>query len=99
MPDPRNVALLAGDALIYFAVLAALFRARAGLGLAFFCALGVMHLLESYLASMSYVSLPFGVVTSPASTVLFTDLHHHHHHPAVRALAPGSATAPWRGSC
>ena len=31
---------------------------------AFFCALGVMHFLETYLASILYVALPFGIVTS-----------------------------------
>ena len=31
-----------------------------------------MHFLETYLASIFYVSLPFGIVTSPGSTVLFT---------------------------
>ena len=44
---------------------------RLGIG-AFFCALGVMHFLETYLASIFYVALPFGIVTSPGSTVLFT---------------------------
>ena len=39
---------------------------------AFFCALGVMHFIETYLASVFSVSLPFGIVTSPGSTVLFT---------------------------
>jgi hypothetical protein len=54
-------------------VLASLLRARTRIGLgAFFCALGVMHFLETYLASILYVSLPFGIVTSPGSTVLFT---------------------------
>lgn len=68
-----NVALLAGDALIYFTVLAVLFRARARLGIgAFFCALGVMHFLETYLASTFYVALPAGIVASPGSTILFT---------------------------
>ena len=65
--------LLVADALIYFAVLAALFRARHRIGIgAFFCALGVMHFLETYLASIVYVALPFGIVASPGSTVLFT---------------------------
>ncbi len=69
----KNVLLLAGDAVLYFAVLAALFRLRARIGIgAFFCALGVMHFLETYLASIFYVALPFGIVTSPGSTVLFT---------------------------
>jgi diguanylate cyclase (GGDEF)-like protein len=72
-PNSANALLLAGEAVVYFAVLAALFRARARLGIgAFFCALGVMHFLETYLASILYVSLPFGIVASPGSTVLFT---------------------------
>jgi diguanylate cyclase (GGDEF)-like protein len=73
MAEIENVLLLAADALLYFVVLAALLRARTRIGLgAFFCALGVMHFLETYLASILYVSLPFGIVTSPGSTVLFT---------------------------
>lgn len=73
MAEWSNVALLAGDALIYFTVLAVLFRARARLGIgAFFCALGVMHFLETYLASTFYVALPAGIVASPGSTILFT---------------------------
>ncbi|MFN3658523.1 MAG: diguanylate cyclase [Pseudolabrys sp.] len=72
MAEIQNVLLLALDALIYFVALAALLRARTRIGLgAFFCALGVMHFLETYLAGILYVSLPFGVVTSPGSTVLF----------------------------
>jgi diguanylate cyclase (GGDEF)-like protein len=46
-------------------------RHRIGIG-AFFCALGVMHFLETYLASILYVALPFGIITSPGSSVLFT---------------------------
>src|SRR5882757_5207064 len=73
MSEWKNVALLAGDALLYFTVLAGLFRCRHRLGIgSFFCALGVMHFLETYLASIFYVALPFGIVTSPGSTVLFT---------------------------
>jgi len=73
MSEFTNLALLVGDALLYFAVLAGLFRARHRLGIgAFFCALGVMHFIETYLASIFYISLPFGVVTSPGSSVLFT---------------------------
>ncbi len=73
MAELQNVLLLAVDALIYFVALAALLRARTRIGLgAFFCALGVMHFLETYLAGILYVALPFGVVTSPGSTVLFT---------------------------
>jgi len=68
-----NLVYLIADAIVYFAVLSALFRLRSHLGIgAFFCALGVMHFLETYLASVAYVSLPFDSVTSPGSTVLFT---------------------------
>jgi diguanylate cyclase (GGDEF)-like protein len=68
-----NALLFIADAVIYFSVLAALFRARHRLGIgAFFCMLGVMHFLETYLASILYVHLPFGIVASPGSTVLFT---------------------------
>ncbi len=73
MSEFKNVLLLAADAVVYFAVLAALFRARGRLGIgAFFCALGVMHFLETYLAGNFYVALPLGIVASPGSTVLFT---------------------------
>ena len=73
MAETKNLLLLGADALLYFVVLASLLRARTRIGLgAFFCALGVMHFLETYLASILYVSLPFGIVTSPGSTVLFT---------------------------
>jgi diguanylate cyclase (GGDEF)-like protein len=72
-PTGANALLLVADALIYFAVLAALFRARQRIGIGtFFCALGVMHFLETYLASILYVALPFGIVASPGSAVLFT---------------------------
>ena len=72
MPEIKNLLLLGGDALLYFAVLSVLFRARHRLGIgAFFCALGVMHFIETYLASIFYVSLPAGIVTSPGSTILF----------------------------
>ena len=73
MPQLENVLLLVGEALLYFLVLSALLRARTRVGLgAFFCALGVMHFLETYLASILYISLPFDIVSSPGSTVLFT---------------------------
>ncbi|MBS0533559.1 MAG: GGDEF domain-containing protein [Proteobacteria bacterium] len=72
MAEIENVLLLAGDALLYFAALAALLGARDRIGLGpFFCALGVLHFLETYLASIFYVTLPFGIVASPGSTVLF----------------------------
>ncbi|MBI1202943.1 MAG: diguanylate cyclase [Rhodopseudomonas sp.] len=73
MLETNNALLLAGDAILYFAALAALFRIRNRIGLGgFFCALGVMHFLETYLASYFYVALPLGIVASPGSTVLFT---------------------------
>ena len=73
MSEVLNLILMVTTAVVYFAVLAGLFRARARLGIgAFFCALGVMHFLETYLASTLYVALPFGVVASPGSVVLFT---------------------------
>jgi diguanylate cyclase (GGDEF)-like protein len=72
-PAGLNALLMAAEAVVYFAVLAGLFRARRRLGIgAFFCALGVMHFLETYLASVLYVPLPFGIVASPGSTVLFS---------------------------
>ena len=68
-----NVLLLAADALVYFVALAGLMRVRDRFGLGpFFCALGVLHFLETYLASIFYVTLPLGIVTSPGSTILFT---------------------------
>jgi diguanylate cyclase (GGDEF)-like protein len=73
MAELNNVLLLVGVAVLYFTALAALLRARRRVGIgAFFCALGVMHFLETYLASTIYVPLPFDIVTSPGSTVLFT---------------------------
>src|SRR3978361_1356958 len=73
MVELHNLSLLVADALLYFAILAGLFRLRHRLGIgAFFCALGVMHFIETYLASIFYISLPFGIVTSPGSSVLFT---------------------------
>ena len=72
-PTTGNALLMAAEAIVYFVVLAGLFRARHRLGIgAFFCALGVMHFLETYLASVMYVPLPFGIVASPGSTVLFS---------------------------
>ena len=72
MAELNNVFLLIGEAVLYFTALAGLLRARSRIGIgAFFCALGVMHFLETYLASILYIALPFGIVTSPGSTVLF----------------------------
>ncbi|MDA0676367.1 MAG: hypothetical protein O3A88_08455 [Proteobacteria bacterium] len=67
-----NTVLLLVQALVYFTVMSVLFRARHRFGLGtFLCALGVMHFLETYLASVFYIELPFGII-SPGSTVLFS---------------------------
>jgi diguanylate cyclase (GGDEF)-like protein len=47
------------------------FRDRLGIG-AFYCALGSLHFLETYLAATFYLSLPLGVMLSPGSVVLFS---------------------------
>jgi diguanylate cyclase (GGDEF)-like protein len=67
-----NSFLLLAEAVVYFSVMVTLFRfrKRTGLGI-FICALGVMHFLETYLAGVFYVALPFGMV-SPGSAVLFS---------------------------
>ncbi len=59
------------EAVFYFTVMLTLlhFRRRLGLGV-FLTALGVMHFLETYLAAVFYVELPFGTV-SPGSSILF----------------------------
>ena len=67
-----NSILLLAEAVLYFGVMVTLFRFRSRIGLGvFLCALGVMHFLETYLASVFYVALPFGLV-SPGSAVLFS---------------------------
>lgn len=67
-----NVLLLLAQAAVYFTVMMCLLRARKVVGIGvFMCALGVMHFLETYLASVFYIQLPFGIV-SPGSTVLFS---------------------------
>lgn len=68
----HNSLLLFLEAAAYFGVMVTLFRLRRRIGIGvFFCALGVMHFLETYLASAFYVALPFGIV-SPGSSVLFS---------------------------
>jgi diguanylate cyclase (GGDEF)-like protein len=63
--------LLVVQALLYFVTMAALFRARRSMGMGVFvCALGVMHFLETYLAAVFFIQLPFGLI-SPGSTVMF----------------------------
>ncbi|GAB2183607.1 GGDEF domain-containing protein [Roseibium sp. LAB1] len=67
-----NALLLLAQAAVYFIVMMSLLRARQVIGIGvFMCALGVMHFLETYLASVFYIELPFGIV-SPGSTVLFS---------------------------
>ena len=66
-----NLGLLVFEAIAYFSVMVTLlhFRHRIGLGV-FLTALGVMHFMETYLAAVFYVQLPFGMV-SPGSSVFF----------------------------
>ncbi|RWE43413.1 MAG: GGDEF domain-containing protein [Mesorhizobium sp.] len=67
-----NAVLLLAEAVLYFGAMVTLFRFRRRTGLGVFvCALGVMHFLETYLASVFYVALPFGMV-SPGSAVMFS---------------------------
>lgn len=67
-----NTALLIVQAVFYFTVMISLLQMRKQVGIGvFMCALGVMHFLETYLASVFYIALPFGIV-SPGSTVLFS---------------------------
>ena len=71
MVEGLNLALFVTEAVIYFSLMTALlhFRHRIGLGV-FLTALGVMHFVETYLAAVFYVALPFGVV-SPGSSIFF----------------------------
>ncbi|WP_348639337.1 GGDEF domain-containing protein [Aquamicrobium sp. LC103] len=45
------------------------FRTVIGIGV-FYCVLGAMHFLETYLAAVFFIELPFGLI-SPGSTVMF----------------------------
>jgi diguanylate cyclase (GGDEF)-like protein len=59
------------QAIFYFVVMSSLFHARRRLGIGVFvCALGVMHFVETYLAAVFFIRLPFGLI-SPGSTVMF----------------------------
>lgn len=70
--DLTNSLLLIAEAVLYFGLMVMLFRLRGRIGIGvFMCALGVMHFLETYLASVFYVGLPFGML-SPGSTVMFS---------------------------
>ncbi|OBZ92047.1 diguanylate cyclase [Pararhizobium polonicum] len=60
------------QAVIYFMVMGTIFFRRKTIGIGvFFCLLGTMHFLETYLAAVFFVELPFGLI-SPGSTVIFT---------------------------
>ncbi len=66
-----NVFLFLCEGLVYVAVMVTLLHMRHRLGLGvFIAALGVLHFIETYLAAVFYVQLPFGVI-SPGSAVLF----------------------------
>src|SRR5581483_11582325 len=68
----NNLLLLAGEILLYFSVLSALFRVRHRLGIGvFYTALGALHFLETYLAAILYLQFPLGITISPGSSVLF----------------------------
>jgi diguanylate cyclase (GGDEF)-like protein len=73
MATLTNIGLLVAEAVFYFVVMTALFRARRrfGIGL-FFCALGTMHFLETYLAAILYIALPGDMAISPGSVILFS---------------------------
>ncbi|AIC26969.1 GGDEF domain-containing protein [Rhizobium etli bv. mimosae str. IE4771] len=70
--EALNLVLFVVEAVAYFVLMVTLlhFRHRLGLGV-FLTALGVMHFMETYLAAVFYVSLPFGDV-SPGSSVFFS---------------------------
>ncbi len=64
--------VLLAQAVIYFTAMAVIFYFRTAIGIGvFFCVLGAMHFLETYLAAVFFIELPFGLI-SPGSTVMFT---------------------------
>lgn len=66
-----NTLLLIAEAILYFSLMVMLFRLRGSIGLGvFMCVLGVMHFMETYLASVFYIALPFGML-SPGATVMY----------------------------
>ncbi len=68
----NNALLLIGEGILYFGVMAFLFRMRHLFGLGVFvCALGSLHFLETYLAAVLYVQFVAGTAISPGSIVLF----------------------------
>lgn len=72
MAGMNGVLLLLAQAAFYFFVMTLLLGLRRQVGIGVFvCALGVMHFLETYLAAVFFIELPFGLI-SPGSTVLFS---------------------------
>ncbi|MGQ3211730.1 MAG: diguanylate cyclase [Shinella sp.] len=72
MMGTENLILLLIEAGFYFVFMVGILHLRHQLGIGVFvAALGVMHFLETYLAAVFYVELPFGVI-SPGSSVLFS---------------------------
>ena len=68
----ENLILLLIEAGFYFVFMVGILHLRHQLGIGvFIAALGVMHFLETYLAAVFYIELPFGVI-SPGSSVLFS---------------------------
>ena len=68
----ENLILLLVEAGFYFVFMVGILHLRHQLGIGVFvAALGVMHFLETYLAAVFYIELPFGVI-SPGSSVLFS---------------------------
>ena len=73
MTDFTNLLLLVAEGLLYFSVMSALFRMRHRFGIGtFFCAIGTMHFLETYLAAILYLQFLPGFAISPGSVVLFS---------------------------
>lgn len=68
-----NIVLLTIELVLYVAAMLVLFRWRGTLGIGtFFCALGSLHFMETYLAATFYVTLPLGASLSPGSVVMFS---------------------------
>jgi diguanylate cyclase (GGDEF)-like protein len=68
----ENLILLLIEAGFYFVFMVGILHLRHQIGIGVFvAALGVMHFLETYLAAVFYIELPFGVI-SPGSSVLFS---------------------------
>ena len=73
MLNVTEILLLLLELAVYFAAMLTLFRFRDRLGIGtFYCALGSLHFLETYLAACVYVQVFPGMTLSPGSVVLFT---------------------------